>query len=585
MACRRGRPTGEKMSRSETEFHEQMDRLQEENKRLADEAYAYDKRLNRLLKSVVSEVRLYAEDQIAQIRRLAQIGIALSAEKNVEQLLETIVDEACALTNADGGTLYIVDPDQRLLKFEILHNKTMNTRMGGTSGVPITLPPIELDVDGKPNYANVSSFAALTGKIANIPDVYQSDLFDFSGPRRYDDRTGYRSKSMLVIPLRNHENDIIGVLQLLNACDPETGVVLPFSDEYVDLTASLASQAAIALTNAQLIRGLKNLLYAFIKSIATAIDAKSPYTGGHIRRVVELSGMLAELIDRTGEGSFAEVHFSEDQLEELKVAAWMHDVGKITTPEYVIDKRTRLETVFDRIELINARFGLIRQLALNRHLEEKAAKLERGEPVDEASAAAIEALVQSIEEDRRFVAASNDPGEFMSNEKIERIREIGRKTYVWDGAEHPYLTEDELCNLSIPKGSLTEDERKIIENHALMTLNILSELPFPKKLANVPKFAAYHHEKMDGSGYPFGLKASELPLESRIMAIADIFEALTARDRPYKKPMMLSQAVKILGFMKKDRHVDPDIYDLFVSSKLYREYAEKELNPDQIDEG
>ena len=190
MACRRGRPTGEKMSRSETEFHEQMDRLQEENKRLADEAYAYDKRLNRLLKSVVSEVRLYAEDQIAQIRRLAQIGIALSAEKNVEQLLETIVDEACALTNADGGTLYIVDPDRRLLKFEILHNKTMNTRMGGTSGVPITLPPIELDVDGKPNYANVSSFAALTGKIANIPDVYQSDLFDFSGPRRYDDRTG-----------------------------------------------------------------------------------------------------------------------------------------------------------------------------------------------------------------------------------------------------------------------------------------------------------------------------------------------------------------------------------------------------------
>jgi HD-GYP domain-containing protein (c-di-GMP phosphodiesterase class II) len=576
------------MSQTDAEFQGQVDRLRAGNEPLLRQDYSRDKRLNRLLNNVVGEVRLYAEDQIAEIRRLAQIGIALSAEKNLDKLLETIVDEARSLSHADGGTLYIVDQEQKALRFEIVQAESLKTRMGGTTGVPVSLPPLPLEIEGKPNYANVSCFAALTGNIANISDVYKSDLFDFTGPRRFDETTGYHSKSMLVIPLKNHENDIIGVLQLVNASDQETGEIISFSEENVDLIASLASQAAVALTNTQLILELKNLLYAFIKSIAAAIDDKSPYTGGHINRVVELTLMIAELINRTEYGCFESVCFSEDQLEELRVAAWMHDVGKITTPEYVIDKHTRLETVFDRIELVRTRFELIRRLKVEQFLREKIARLEAGKTDSEgvpALEAALEAQLRILDEERDFLVSCNNPNELMSRERIERLEEIGRKTYSVDGAEYPVLTENEIYNLSIPKGTLTDEERKVIEHHAEMTLKILEKLPFPKKLANVPKIAAFHHEKMDGSGYPFGLKAGELPIGSRIMAVADIFEALTAQDRPYKLPMKLSQAVKILGVMKNDRHIDPDIYDLFINSKIYRQYAEKELNPDQIDDG
>ena len=519
-------------------------------------------------------------------RAFALIGIALSIEKDINKLLEMIVDEARKLSHADAGTLYIVDNTNQNLRFEILQNDTMQTRMGGTSGVPIDLPDVPLYIDGQPNHSNVSSHVALTGKTVNIPDVYEAEGFDFTGPRNYDASTGYRSKSMLVVALQNHENDIIGVLQLLNAQIPQTKVVIPFPDEYVDLVASLASQAAVALTNTQLIQDLQNLLYAFIQSIATAIDEKSPYTGGHINRVVDLTMMIAEKINRTTEGPFKNVFFSQDELEELRLAAWMHDVGKITTPEYVVDKSSKLETIFDRINLIETRFGLIAKTleteALQRKIEllkENPVDLARVEELDAALAADLEAL----DDELKFIRACNLPGEFMDDDKIERVKAVAGKTYRLDGKTHPYLTGDEVTNLTIRKGSLTHDERKIIENHALMTLKILDQLPFPRKLTRVPEFASGHHEKLDGSGYPQHLSAEDLSLQARIMAVADIFEALTAKDRPYKEPMKLSQAIKIMGFMKEDRHIDPDILDLFISSDLYLEYARKQMNPEQID--
>lgn len=545
-----------------------------------------DKRLNKLLKSVVIEVKHYAEDQIKHIKQLTGIGLALSAEKNISKLLEMIVDESRDLSNADGGTLYIVDDDKKHLRFEIMQNDTMKTRMAGTSGVEISLPKVPLYIDGKPNHSNVSSYTALTGEPVNIPDVYKAEGFDFTGPRKYDATTGYRSKSMLVIPMKNHENNIIGVLQLLNAIDPETGDVVAFSKEYVNLIGSLASQAAVALTNRQLIEDLRNLLYAFIKSIATAIDEKSPYTGDHINRVVSLTMILAETINNTKEGKFKDVNFNEDEMEELRLAAWMHDVGKIITPEYVVNKSTKLQTIFDRIGLTETRFQVIAQSIEGRYLTRKIKLLQNGKTNSSKIKQLDKKLADDIKllhEELDFIKSCNKPNEFLSNDKIEKIKEIANKTYSFGNKDYQYLTKDEVNNLCIQKGSLTEEERKIIENHATITLKMLNELPFPARLANIPKYAAGHHEKLDGSGYPRGLTEKELSLQSRIMAVADIFEALTARDRPYRKPMKLSQVVKIMEFMKKDRHIDPDVYDLFMESRLFYDYAKEEMNLDQID--
>lgn len=548
-----------------------------------------DKRLNRLLQSVIDEVNLYSKYQLNNISRLTKVGLALSAEKNIDKLLEMIVDAARELTNADAGTLYIVDNDNDndCLKFEVLQNETMKTRMGGTSGNSVTFPPVALNVDNKPNYSNVSSFTALTGKIINIPDVYEAEGFDFTGPRKYDEATGYRSKSMLVIPMKNHENDIIGVLQLLNAKDIDDGEVVSFSRESEEIIGSLASQAAVALTNTQLIQNLKELFYAFIKSIAAAIDEKSPYTGGHINRVVTLTMMMAEKIDELEEGPFAKIHFSEDEFEELRLATWMHDVGKIVTPEYVIDKSNKLETIFDRIELIESRFDLIAETMKN-HSHKKKIDILKKDGFKNELLVEIDQLLETdlkkLKEEKDFIVCCNCPDEFMNDDKLANLKEIADKTYTINNIQRPYISDNELYNLSLRKGSLTPEERKIIENHANVTATMLNELPFPKKISRAPEFASGHHEKIDGSGYPLGLKGDDLPIQSRIMAIADIFEALTAKDRPYKSPMKLSQAIKILEFMKNDNHIDSDIYDLFVNTKLYKEYAESELKPEQIDD-
>jgi len=546
-----------------------------------------DKRLRRLLDSVITEVNLYSKYQLDNISRLSNVGLALSAEKNINKLLEMIVDAARELTHADAGTLYTVDKDNNCLKFEILQNDTMNTRMGGTSGNPVTLPPVSLNIDNKPNYSNVSSFTALTGKVINIPDVYEADGFDFTGPRKYDEATGYRSKSMLVIPMKNHENEIIGVLQLLNAKDIDDDEVVSFSRESEEVIGSLASQAAVALTNTQLIQNLRELFYAFIKSIAAAIDEKSPYTGGHINRVVTLTMMIAEKINELEEGPFAEVHFNEDELEELRLATWMHDVGKITTPEHVIDKGSKLETIFDRVHLIETRFDLIGKIMEKDFLNKKIKILQEDGPNAELlreTDSQLETALNRLNEEKEFVVTCNCPDELMGDDKLARLHEIAGKTYKMGGVCYPYLSENELYNLSLRKGSLTPEERKVIENHASVTSSMLKELPFPKKLSNAPAYASSHHEKMDGSGYPLGLQGDKLPLQSRIMAIADIFEALTAKDRPYKEPMKLSQAIKILRFMKSDNHIDADVYDLFIDTRLYRKYAESELKPEQIDD-
>jgi HD-GYP domain-containing protein (c-di-GMP phosphodiesterase class II) len=510
------------------------------------------------------------------LRRLTQIGLALSAEKNIDRLLEKILIETLTITNADGGTLYLMSENERELQFAFIQNQSMGLKMGGT-GEKITWPPIKLTgADGLPNHSNISAHVANTAEAVHIDDVYHAPGFNFEGPREFDKKTGYRTQSMLVVPMRNHDNDIIGVVQLINAKDPDTGRVFSFPLKAQELAKSLASQAAVALTNNMLIFELKNLLDAFIQSIALAIDEKSPYTGGHVRRVAGLTMNIAEKINATHDGHFAGISFSEDEMQELRMAAWLHDIGKITTPDHVVDKATKLEKIYDRIEDVKTRFELLK---CEYHLAIRNAQKNSSGPSLEEAARELKVL----DEEYQFLVQVNSGSEFIQDEMIERIKKIAKRQWTTSSQILPLLSEDEVYNLSIRRGTLNDEERTMINNHAALTYKMLNKLPFPKKLHKIAEYAAAHHEKLDGSGYPLGLKGDQLSLQSRMIALADIFEALTAKDRPYKKGKTLGEVLQIIKFMVKDQHIDSDLYDLFIKEKIYMDYARRELAPFQID--
>ena len=531
--------------------------------------YSEDKNLNRLLTNVVSEVQGYADILLSQIRRLSEIGIALSAERNLDKLLEMIVDQARLFTQADGGTLYIKEKDR--LVFKILQNESMKTRMGGTSGNPIPFPPVEM------KESNVSAYVALKEKSVNIPDVYFSDLFDFTGPRKFDQATGYRTKSMLVVPMKNHEGEIIGVLQLINAQEQKTREVISFSPDSEILTESLASQAAVAITNVCLIRDIEALFESFVQAMAKAIDARSPYNVSHTRRVAGLAVSLGEAINAQKDGPFGQVKLTPEEINELRLAGWLHDVGKVTTPEWVVNKATKLEKIVDRVEMVKTRFHFIQKSVEAEALRKKVDILANGndpsrlEEIDRE----LQAELSQLEDDLAFVVKSNSPGEFMEDEKLERLRGIAKKSYTENGEAKPYLTDDELVNLSIRKGSITEDERRIMNDHVAVTAKMLEEIPFIRKIRNAPAYAAAHHECLNGKGYPKGLKGEDIPLQARILALVDFYEALTAQDRPYKKGMPLDKAIQILGFAVKDGHLDQELYNLFINEKVFESFEKK----------
>jgi HD-GYP domain-containing protein (c-di-GMP phosphodiesterase class II) len=519
-----------------------------------------------------------------RIEKLTEIGIALSAEKDTQRLLEMILLGAKELTGADGGTLYSVQEDGTV-KMEILRTNSLGFAMGGTTNRPVPFEPIPLyHSDGNPNHHNVVTHAVLNDTTVNIPDAYDAEGFDFSGTQRFDASTGYRSTSFLTVPLKNHEGEIIGVLQLLNAQDNATGKIVPFDEEAQHLVESLSSQAAIALTNRHLIDDLKKLLESLIQLVATAIDEKSPYTGGHCKRVPVLTMMLADAAANTSEGPLKDFTMSEDDRYELEMAAWLHDCGKITTPEYVVDKATKLETIYDRIETVDTRFEVLKRDAEIAMLKKKLAALERGEPLNEvALQAEYRDTLRQLDEELDLLHISNTGGEFMAAEDRQRVRQIGARRWRHNSESIPLLTDNELYNLTIEKGTLTPEERDMINNHIVATIKMLEALPFPKHLQNIPEYAGGHHEKMDGTGYPRGLTREQMSVQARIMAIADIFEALTAKDRPYKEGKKLSESLRILGTMKQENHIDPDLFDIFIKERLYERYAEQYLDPAQVD--
>jgi len=528
-------------------------------------------------------------DLLPRLEELNEIGIALSKEKDLARLLEAILLAAKKITNAEGGTLYRRHAEnENLLHFEIIRNEALGIAMGGTTGLQIPFDPIPLNFeDGTENTSMVVAYAVLHDRTVNIADAYSEKGFDFSGTKRFDSRTGYRSQSFLTVPLKNHENEIIGVLQLINAKDRSTGEIIPFGSADQRLAESLASQAAVALTNRLLILQLEDLFESFINLINEAIDDKSPYTGGHCKRVPQLTMLLAEAAHRASEGPLATWQMTETDRYELKIAGLLHDCGKVTTPVHVVDKATKLQTIFDRIELIDTRFEVVRRDAEIEMLRAQLAARDSGAPADDATLQrTYRARLAEIESDREFVRQANIGSEAMRPEDQDRVKAIGTR-YRWNdasGASVNFFSADEAENLAIRAGTLTGQERQIINHHIEVTIKMLEALPWPRHLRNVPEYAGGHHERMDGKGYPRGLRKEDMSVQARIMGIADIFEALTAKDRPYKKGKTLTESLHILGRFRLNGHIDPDLFDVFVRDRVYMKYAEQFLDPEQIDE-
>ncbi|MFL6658228.1 MAG: HD domain-containing phosphohydrolase [Massilia sp.] len=519
--------------------------------------------------------------QIAQrLDLLTEVSVALGTSADTETLLDRILKVAKAMTNADGGTLYRPCADGQSLCFDISINDSLGIYQGGSSGKAIDIKPVPLfDDDNRPNHASVAAFAANSGQSVNIDDVYQADAFNFSGMRSFDAAFGYHTQSILTVPMKDHEGELVGVLQLINAVEPETGLIVPFSPTDQRFIEALAAQAAVAITNQHLMLQLQQLLEGLVNLINIGIDEKSPYTGRHCQFVPKLTMMLAEAVHETDTGPLAGFHLTEADRKELWLAGLLHDCGKITTPVHVVDKATKMQTIYDRINTIDTRFEVLMRDCQIRALNDKCA----GGDVAAIDARLANELAQ-LRDDRDFLRGANVGSEGMPQADQERVRQIA--TYRWtgvDGVERDFLDADEVTNLTIRFGTLTDAERKEINNHIVVTIRMLESLPWPKHLANVPEYAGGHHERMDGKGYPRGLVKTEMSVQARVMAIADIFEALTARDRPYKKGKMLSESLHILGKFALNGHIDPDLFDIFIRRRVYESFAHSNMDERQID--
>jgi HD-GYP domain-containing protein (c-di-GMP phosphodiesterase class II) len=488
------------------------------------------------------------------IRRLNQIGIALSSETHLPTLLELLVREVRRFTRADAGSLYFRMGDQ--LRFQVAQNDTLAARKTALTGA-FRPYPIPLDK------TSIAGYVAVTGETLNIADVYQLPAnVEYHFNPAFDERNEYRSRSMLVLPIGNHDNEIIGVLQLINALD-EKGNLSVFDRDHVELVASLASQAAVAIQNARLITAIHEVFAALVRYSASAIDARSPHTAGHSRRVATYCLRLAQAVNDETSGPFAAVSFSDKELEELNYAAWLHDIGKIGVREEVLEKEDRLTSA--AIELIANRFEMIKLTILY----EAQPNGSQAGGASQTLAGEVESRLEETDQDLEFIRQVNRAKRIQA-EQLDRILQIQRKTFRdARGQIRPYLTEEEVHHLSVRQGNLTSEEYEEIRGHVLHTLNIINKIPFAKDLERIPLIAAAHHEKLDGSGYPLGLKAPDIMLQARILGLADVYDALTATDRPYRGAMPIEEALKILTREAEAGKLDRDLVELFVTKKLY----------------
>ncbi len=617
----------ERLKEANAKIQNQQKQLEKAHKQLSDHAQLLEEKVKERTKELV----------VAQgkLEKLVELGIALSLERQYAKFLEMIVQGEKELTNADGGILFSMQDDETL-KQEIVRYDSLDIRMGGLTDREITQEPLPLrDAKGVPRYFDPIAHAALTERTVSVSNIWECKDFDFSEFASFDADHEYRTQSFLAVPLKPRKGQVIGVLVLLNARIPGTGRLVAFNSSDERFIEALASQAAVAMDNKNLMKAQAQLFDSIIQVIASAIDAKSPYTGSHCERVPELGMMLAKAACETEFGSLAEFELNDAEWREFYLASWLHDCGKVTTPEYVVDKATKLETIYNRIHEVRTRFEVLLRDYRIEYLEAVAAGGDSDTLRQE-----LDAKTRQLQDDFAFVAECNVGGEFMSPERVERLEQIAQITWMRyfddrlglsiaeqkrvknqsskqlpqkeyllvDKKEHIFrrpkenpfsydpkalkiamevprhlYNQGELHNLRISRGTLTEEERYKINEHAIHTILMLEQLPFPKDLARVPLIAGAHHETMQGTGYPKAAKMEDLPVQARILAIADIFEALTASDRPYKKAKTLDEALRILSFFRNDKHIDAELFDLFLLSEVYQDFAEKFLAPDQID--
>jgi len=486
---------------------------------------------------------------------MTKMGVALADEHTPQRLVDGILTHAMNLTSADTGILWLKDKETLACAGLRITSLKIERIGGQESG----LSPLAL---GGPEPA---ALVASIGSFVSIPDVHGSRQFWGEWTPKFDAMFGYDSRTMLLLPMVHHGKDVMGVIQLMNSVNSATGEILPFDPKREIIANSLALQSALAIKNAGLYKDMGDLFEGIVETLAAAIDEKSPVTRGHISRVAAITMELAKAVNDTKDWNFKNVSFSDEELNELRIAALMHDVGKITTPDHVIGKATKLEKIVDRVHLIEERYRYYSAAITAEALRKKVSLLEAGAPAVEVLALndALQAELLEIDKALAVVQQANNPEEFMSDEKMEGLRRVYERKVLVDGSELPMLTEDEFVNLSIRRGSINAEELEIMRNHAVVSIRLLSRLPFFDNLKNVPIYAGTHHERLNGTGYPLNLDESLLPVQSRIIALADLFEALTASDRPYKKRIPLEKVQEIMEESAHRREIDPDLFGLF----------------------
>jgi len=546
--------------------------------------FSSNKNVNYMLNNVVSCITQLTEEQLLHIERLTRIGESLSSETDLDKIFDMILEEGIEFTKADAATIYKVSDDGLHLEYEIAYNATLNLRMGGTRG-PVKWKGLDLyDEQGNPIKNKIANSVYHNKHTLGFDDVYEAEGFDVSGTITTDKANNYRCKSMITIPLKNYEDEVLGVIQFINAQD-ESKNIISFNEEHKAMLSSLASQAAIALSNRKLINSLEELLNQFIRSIAGAIERKSKYSSDHIQRVATLTEMFSARINEAPPEYFGGLRFTSNELKEISMAGWMHDVGKIVTPEYIMDKSTKLETIIDRIELVKLRLENLELLLSLLEKELSADELQAFVHTNISSELNGMGYREYLHSLTDFLVKMNLGEEFVAEEDLQKVEQIAKIDFEYGGKRYFVFTGDEKKNMLIKgRGTFTPEEYQIMKDHVSITWEMLSKLTFPKKYKNVAFYASTHHETLNGRGYPRGIGADQLPLQSRIIAVADIFEALTAADRPYKKAKTLSEALTIMAFMVKDGHLDKDLVNYFLDSGLYLEYAKQFMKPEYTDE-
>ena len=529
---------------------------------------------------------LSAAKAARELEELNQIGIALSTTRDVEQLLKLILRRAIEITSADAGSLYLVEqngngstpapsesngsePAPRL-RFRLTQNDSVQFPFAEH-----TLPMTE---------SSMAGYCAIHGEVIELADAYRvpkSRPFHFNSS--FDEQAGYTTRSLITLPMKNGKGDVLGVLQLINCKrQPKARLmdasavrryVHPFPERAVRLGLSLASQAAVAFENSQLYRDIENLFDGFVKASVKAIEQRDPTTSGHSQRVCQMTVALAEVVDREPQGPYADLHFSRDQMKELRYATLLHDFGKVGVREEVLVKAKKLYPL--QFSRLLDRFDYIRRDAQARFAEEKVDTLlkdSRKEAAARMKAIDLESTRLLAELDRyiEFVTRVNEPT-ILPLTDFELLTEISQKTYRDPrGTERPYITSEEVRYLSIPRGSLDPDERRQIESHVVHSFNFLAQIPWTPEYRGIPEIARAHHEKLNGQGYPHGLLAADIPVQAKMMTICDIFDALSASDRPYKRAVPTDRAIDILKLCVRDEEIDSELFRLFLEAQIYR---------------